>query len=428
MKIIKADDKKFKSFFRKLRQRGGTFSPELLSAVARIIKEVAAKGDIALFKYTYKFDKYKLTPKTIEVSIKEKEEALAKVSPQDWEILKLAAARIEKYHRHQINQDWSLKDEEGIELGQRILPLQRVGIYAPGGKAFYPSTLLMAAIPAKIAGVKGIIIVTPVKDGKINPLVAAAADICGVNRIFKIGGAQAIAALAYGTKSIPQVDKIVGPGNAYVAATKKLVFGHVGIDMIAGPSEILIIADKTANASFAAADMLSQAEHDEMAVAVLFTTSEAFAQKVAKEIDEQIKTLERKKIIKSSLKNFGVIIITKDLIHAVELANDFAPEHLELMVENPAEILKRVQNAGSVFLGSYTPEALSDYLAGGNHILPTSGTARFSSPLGVYDFVKRMSVSSFTPEALDKLASPTSRFAKLEGLDAHANSVLVRNK
>ncbi|HQK26885.1 MAG TPA: histidinol dehydrogenase [Smithellaceae bacterium] len=428
MKIIKADDKKFKSFFRKLRQRGGTFSPELLSAVTRIIKEVAAKGDTALFKYTYKFDKYKLTPKTIEVSIKEKEEALAKVSPQDWEILKLAAARIEKYHRHQINQDWSLKDEEGIELGQRILPLQRVGIYAPGGKAFYPSTLLMAAIPAKIAGVKEIIIVTPVKDGKINPLVAAAADICGVNRIFKIGGAQAIAALAYGTKSIPQVDKIVGPGNAYVAAAKKLVFGQVGIDMIAGPSEILIIADKTANASFAAADMLSQAEHDEMAAAVLFTTSEAFAQKVAKEIDEQMKTLERKKIIKSSLKNFGAIIITKDLIHAVELANDFAPEHLELMVENPAEILKRVQNAGSVFLGSYTPEALSDYLAGGNHILPTSGTARFSSPLGVYDFVKRMSVSSFTPEALDKLASPTSRFAKLEGLDAHANSVLVRNK
>jgi len=428
MKIIKADDKKFKSFFRKLRQRGGTFSPELLSAVTRIIKEVAAKGDTALFKYTYKFDKYKLTPKTIEVSTKEKEEALAKVSPQDWEILKLAAARIEKYHRHQINQDWSLKDEEGIELGQRILPLQRVGIYAPGGKAFYPSTLLMAAIPAKIAGVKEIIIVTPVKDGKINPLVAAAADICGVNRIFKIGGAQAIAALAYGTKSIPQVDKIVGPGNAYVAAAKKLVFGQAGIDMIAGPSEILIIADKTANASFAAADMLSQAEHDEMAAAVLFTTSEAFAQKVAKEIDEQIKTLERKKIIKSSLKNFGVIIITKDLIHAVELANDFAPEHLELMVENPAEILKRVQNAGSVFLGSYTPEALSDYLAGGNHILPTSGTARFSSPLGVYDFVKRMSVSSFTPDALDKLASPTSRFAKLEGLDAHANSVLVRNK
>ena len=428
MKIIKADDKKFKSFFRKLRQRGGTFSPELLSAVTRIIKEVAAKGDTALFKYTYKFDKYKLTPKTIEVSTKEKEEALAKVSPQDWEILKLAAARIEKYHRHQINQDWSLKDEEGIELGQRILPLQRVGIYAPGGKAFYPSTLLMAAIPAKIAGVKEIIIVTPVKDGKINPLVAAAADICGVNRIFKIGGAQAIAALAYGTKSIPQVDKIVGPGNAYVAAAKKLVFGQAGIDMIAGPSEILIIADKTANASFAAADMLSQAEHDEMAAAVLFTTSEAFAQKVAKEIDEQMKTLERKKIIKSSLKNFGAIIITKDLIHAVELANDFAPEHLELMVENPAEILKRVQNAGSVFLGSYTPEALSDYLAGGNHILPTSGTARFSSPLGVYDFVKRMSVSSFTPDALDKLASPTSRFAKLEGLDAHANSVLVRNK
>lgn len=428
MKIIKADDKKFKSFFRKLRQRGGTFSPELLSAVARIVKDVAMSGDAALFKYTSKFDKYKLTPKTIEVSVKEKEEALAEASPQDLEILKLAAARIEKYHRHQINQDWSLKDEDGVELGQWVLPLQRVGIYAPGGKAFYPSTLLMAAIPAKIAGVKEIIIVTPAKDGKINPLIAAAADICGVGRIFKIGGAQAIAALAYGTKTVPRVDKIVGPGNAYVAAAKKLVFGQVGIDMIAGPSEILIIADKTANASFAAADMLSQAEHDEMAAAVLFTTSESFAQKVAKEIDEQMKTLERKKIIKKSLNNYGAIIITKNLNQAVELANDFAPEHLELMVENPTEILKQVQNAGSVFLGSYTPEALGDYLAGGNHILPTSGTARFSSPLGVYDFVKRMSVSSFTPEALAKLGPQTARFAEMEGLDAHANSVLVRSK
>ncbi len=428
MKIIKADDKKFKYFFQKLRQRGGTFSPELLSAVARIVKDVAMSGDTALFKYTSKFDKYKLTPKTIEVSIKEKEEARAEVSPRDLEILKLAAVRIEKYHRHQINQDWCLKDEEGVELGQRVLPLQRVGIYAPGGKAFYPSTLLMAAIPAKIAGVKEIIIVTPAKDGKINPLIAAAADICGVRRIFKIGGAQAIAALAYGTKTVPRVDKIVGPGNAYVAAAKKLVFGQVGIDMIAGPSEILIIADKTANASFAAADMLSQAEHDEMAAAVLFTTSEYFAQKVAKEIDEQMKTLERKKIIKKSLNNYGAIIITKDLNQAVELANDFAPEHLELMIENPAEILKQVQNAGSVFLGSYTPEALGDYLAGGNHILPTSGTARFSSPLGVYDFVKRISVSSFTPRALAKMGAQTARFAQMEGLDAHANSVLVRSK
>ena len=428
MKIIKADDKKFKSFFRKLRQRGGTFSPELLSAVARIVKDVATSGDTALFKYTSKFDKYKLTPKTIEVSIKEKEGALAEVSPQDLEILNLAAARIEKYHRHQINQDWSLKDEAGVELGQRVVPLQRVGIYAPGGKAFYPSTLLMAAIPAKIAGVKEIILVTPAKKGKINPLIAAAADICGVKRIFKIGGAQAIAALAYGTKTVSRVDKIVGPGNAYVAAAKKLVFGQTGIDMIAGPSEILIIADKTANASFAAADMLSQAEHDEMAAAVLFTTSESFAQKVTEEIDEQIKTLERKKIIKKSLNNYGAIIITKDLNQAVELANDFAPEHLELMVEKPAEILKRVQNAGSVFLGSYTPEALGDYLAGGNHILPTSGTARFSSPLGVYDFVKRMSVSSFTPRALAKLGQQTARFAEMEGLSAHANSVLARGK
>lgn len=428
MKIINASDKRFKNYFRKLRQRGGTFTPELLSAVTRIVKEVAAKGDIALFKYTAKFDKYKLTAATVEAAEKEKKEALAKVEPREWEILKLAAARIEKYHRNQIAQNWKVNDEEGIELGQRILPIQRVGIYAPGGKACYPSTLLMAATPARLAGVQEIILVSPVKDGKINPLTAAAAELAGVQRIFKIGGAQAIAALAYGTKTIPQVDKIVGPGNAYVAAAKKLVFGQVGIDMIAGPSEILIIADKTANASFAAADMLAQAEHDEMAAAVLLTPSESFAEKVAKEIDGQMQALERKKIIKKSLNNYGVIIITKDLNQAVELVNDFAPEHLELMVENPAEILKQIKNAGSVFLGSFTPEALGDYLAGGNHILPTSGTARFSSPLGVYDFVKRMSVSSFTPEALAKLCPQTARFAKLEGLDAHANSVLVRNK
>jgi histidinol dehydrogenase len=428
MKIINTDNRRFQNFFRKLRQRGGTFTPEILSAVTRIVKEVAAKGDEALFKYTAKFDGYKLNAATIEVTPEEKEEALAKVKPQDWKILKLAAARIEKYHHNQIAQSWKVKDEEGVELGQRILPLQRVGIYAPGGKACYPSTLLMAAVPARLAGVVEIILASPVKDGKLNPLIAAAAELGGVQRIFKIGGAQAIAALAYGTKTIPQVDKIVGPGNAYVAAAKKLVFGQVGIDMIAGPSEILIIADDKASASFTAADMLSQAEHDEMAAAVLLTPSESFAGNVAKEIDKQLKSLNRKKTIKSSLDNYGAIIITQDLNQAVLLVNDFAPEHLELMVENPVEILKQVQNAGSVFLGSYTPEALGDYLAGGNHILPTSGTARFSSPLGVYDFVKRMSVSSFTPEALAKLASQTSGFAQMEELDAHANSVLIRSK
>jgi len=351
---------------------------------------------------------------------------LTKVNPQDLEILKFAADRIEKYHRHQIVKDWSIQDEEGVELGQRILPLRRVGIYAPGGKAFYPSTLLMAAIPARLAGVEEIVLVSPVKEGKLNPLIAAAADLGGMQRIFKIGGAQAIAALAYGTKTIPQVNKIVGPGNAYVAAAKKLVFGQVGIDMIAGPSEILIIADKPAKASFVAADMLAQAEHDEMAAAVLLTPSENLAREVAREIDKQLKSLTRKKIIESSLTKYGAIIITKDVREAVELANLFAPEHLELMVENPAEILGQVRNAGSVFLGSYTPEALGDYTAGANHILPTTGTSCFSSPLGVYDFIKRMSVLSFTPEALEKLSPQSARFGQMEGLDAHAHSVLVR--
>jgi histidinol dehydrogenase len=427
MKIIKTDVVDFVEFFRKLRQRGGAFTPELLSSVAEIVSNVAAKGDEALFHYTAKFDRHELNEKTVEVTPAQRKEALAQVKPEDWKVIKLAAGRIEKYHRNQIVQGWSVNDEKGIELGQRVFPLQRVGIYAPGGKAFYPSTLLMAAIPARLAGVEEIILASPVKGGKLNPLIAAAAEISGVQRIFKIGGAQAIAALAYGTKTIPQVDKIVGPGNAYVAAAKKMVFGQVGIDMIAGPSEILIVADKTAKASFVAADMLAQAEHDEMAAAVLLTPSENFAREVAREIDKQLKSLTRKKIIESSLTKYGAIIITKDIKEAVEMVNLFAPEHLELMVENPAEILKQVRNAGSVFLGSFTPEALGDYIAGANHILPTGGTARFSSPLGVYDFVKRMNVLSFSPKALEKLGKQTARFAQMEGLDAHANSVIVRN-
>jgi histidinol dehydrogenase len=427
MIIIKTDAADFIEFFRKLRQRGGVFTPELLSSVAEIVSNVAARGDEALFHYTAKFDGHELNEKTVEVTPAERKEALAQVKPEDWKVIKLAAGRIEKYHRHQIVLGWSVNDEKGIELGQRVFPLQRVGIYAPGGKAFYPSTLLMAAIPARLAGVEEIILASPMKDGKLNPLIAAAAEISGIHRIFKIGGTQAIAALAYGTKSIPQVDKIVGPGNAYVAAAKKLVFGQVDIDMIAGPSEILIIADKMANASFAAADMLAQAEHDEMAAAILLTSAENLAQEVSEEIDKQLKSLARKEIIKNSLTKYGAIIITKDIKETVEMVNLFAPEHLELMVENPKKILKQVRNAGSVFLGSFTPEALGDYLAGANHILPTGGTARFSSPLGVYDFIKRMNVLSFSPKALEKLSKPTARFAQMEGLDAHAHSVIVRN-
>jgi histidinol dehydrogenase len=428
MKIIRADAAEFVEFFRKLRQRGGTFTPGLFTTVSEIIRNVGAKGDEALFDYTAKFDGHQLTAATVEVTARERKEALAQVAPEDLKVIKLSARRIEDYHRHQIAKGYVSKNEGGVKIVQRVLPLQRVGIYAPGGKASYPSTLLMAAIPARIAGVEEIILASPSKDGKLNPLIAAAAQISGVQRIFKIGGAQAIAALAYGTKTIPAVDKIVGPGNAYVAAAKKLVFGQVAIDMIAGPSEIVIIADKTANASFVAADMLAQAEHDEMAAAVLLTPLPDLAREVSKEIDLQLKNLSRQKIMEESLDKYGGIIITKDIAQAVELANAFAPEHLELIVKNPAAILKQVRNAGSVFLGSFTPEALGDYIAGTNHILPTQGTARFSSPLGVYDFYKRMSVLSFSQEALGKLAKQTAHFAKIEGLDAHANSVIVRNK
>jgi histidinol dehydrogenase len=428
MKIIKSSAARFEKFFRELRQRGGTFSPELLSAVTRIIDDVAATGDKALFKYTAKFDGYKLTAATVEATDAEKKKAFSLVKPEDMKVIRLAARRIGDYHRHQIANSFMIKKGNGVEMGQRILPLRSVGIYAPGGKASYPSTILMAAIPARIAGVEEIVLVSPAKDGRLNPLIAAAAQISGVKRIFKIGGAQAVAALAYGTKTIPQVDKIVGPGNAYVATAKKLVFGQVDIDMIAGPSEVVVVADNTADARFAAADMLAQVEHDEMAAAVLLTPSEKIAREVSLEIILQIKTSSRKKIIEKSLDRYCAIIITKNIDEALDIANSFAPEHLELMVKNPKKILDKVRNAGSVFLGSFTPEALGDYTAGTNHILPTGGTARFSSPLGVYDFYKRMSVLCFSQEAFGKLSSQTAHFARMEGLDAHAESVLIRGK
>ncbi len=426
MKIIKADAAEFEFFFQELRGRGGAFTPELLATVAGIVRDVAARGDAALFDYTARFDKYELTAETVEVTEEEKKAALSAVRQEDMDVISLAARRIEDYHKNQIAQSRLIDIEDGVTMGQRILPLERIGIYAPGGKAAYPSTILMAAVPARIAGVKEIILVTPSRGGLLNPLIAAAAEASGVNRIFKIGGAQAVAALAYGTKTIPRVDKIVGPGNAYVAAAKKLVFGQVAIDMIAGPSEVVVIADKTAKPSFAAADLLAQLEHDEMAAAVLFTPDEDLAREVSREVDKQMKTLSRTAIMEKSKARYGAIIITKDIDQAVELSNIFAPEHLELMVEDPAEVLEKVRNAGSVFLGSFTPEALGDYMAGTNHILPTEGTARFSSPLGVYDFVKRMSVLRFSPVALAKLGTKTAHFARMEGLDAHANSVDVR--
>ncbi|MEN6621187.1 MAG: histidinol dehydrogenase [Smithella sp.] len=426
MKIIKADADEFNTFFNELRMRGGSFTPELMSTVAEIVRDVAERGDAALFDYTARFDKYELTAETVEVTAEEKKAALSSVRKEDLEVISLAARRIENYHKNQITQGRLIDIEDGVTMGQRILPLERIGIYAPGGKAAYPSTILMATIPARIAGVEEIILVTPSRNGQFNPLIAAAAEVSGVNRIFKIGGAQAVAALAYGTETIPRVDKIVGPGNAYVAAAKKLVFGRVAIDMIAGPSEVVVIADKNTNPSFVAADLLAQLEHDEMAAAVLFTPDEDLAREVSREVDRQMTTLSRITIMEKSQSRFGAIIITKNIDQAIAFSNIFAPEHLELMVEDPAAVLEKVRNAGSVFLGSFTPEALGDYMAGTNHILPTEGTARFSSPLGVYDFVKRMSVLRFSEKALAKLGAKTAYFARMEGLDAHAGSVDVR--
>jgi histidinol dehydrogenase len=426
MKIIRTNDAEFERYFKQIRERGRVFDPELWTSVGRIVEDVALRGDEALFDYTAKWDGHVVTAATIEASPEERKEAAAQVDPEDLAILRLAAGRIQRFHERQRQEEWSVTDEAGVELGQSILPLSRVGIYAPGGLACYPSTILMTAIPARIAGVGEIILVTPSRDGQLHPLIAAAAELGGVIRIFKIGGAQAIAALAFGTASVPRVDKIVGPGNAYVAAAKKMVFGRVAIDMIAGPSEVLIIADGTGDAAFAAADLLAQAEHDEMASAVLLTPDEAFAEDVVAEVTRQLGNLSRKGIASRSLAAFGAAVVTRDLGEAVALANRFAPEHLELMVQNPRQLLPEIRNAGAVFLGIYTPEALGDYMAGPNHVLPTGGTARFASPLGVYDFIKRTSLLSFSQEALLRYGKQTARFAEMEGLDGHGKSVRLR--
>ena len=426
MRVIHTGDFNFEETLRRLRHRGKVFDEDVRTVVSQIVEDVVSRGDQALFEYTEKFDGQTINAGTIMVSSEEMEEAIRQVEKEDIEVLKLAAGRIERFHERQGAQGFFCSDEEGIELGLRILPLERVGIYVPGGLACYPSTVLMAAIPARIAGVEEIILVTPPRGRRINPLLAAAAKIGGVSRIFRIGGAQAIAALAYGTESIPAVDKIVGPGNAYVAAAKKMVYGHVAIDMIAGPSEILIIADGTADASFVAADLLAQAEHDKMASAVLLTSDEEFAQRVIAEVEMQLPSLPRKDIAENSLQEFGAIIVTESIDEAIVIANRFAPEHLELMVEKPREILDRIRNAGAVFLGSWAPGAIGDYIAGPNHILPTGGTARFSSLLGVHDFVKRTSVLSFSQGAFERYGEQTARLAKLEGFDGHERSITMR--
>jgi histidinol dehydrogenase len=427
IRIIRTDEGSFEDRFRRIMQRGNVFDKKILSVVKTIVDDVAARKDKALFAYTRKFDGCALNGDTVMVSPEEMKQALSRVSREDMLVLKTAARRVEKFHRKQKMHSWSYRDEEGIELGQRILPMDRIGIYAPGGLASYPSTVIMAAVPARIAGVPEIILVTPPSpDGEINPLVVAAANLSGVTRIFKIGGAQAIAALAYGTESIPAVDKIVGPGNAYVAAAKKMVYGQVAIDMIAGPSEVVVIADKTAPPDHVAADLLAQAEHDAMASAVLLTPDEALAQSVLLEIKRQLKTLERKAIATRSLNAFGMIVLTRDMDEAVQISNRFAPEHLELIVKKPKEMLDKIRHAGAVFLGYSTPESIGDYIAGPNHILPTGGTARFASPLGVYDFIKRSSVLYFSGKALQKYGAQTVQFTKMEGLHAHGRSVSMR--
>ena len=397
-----------------------------VSAVVReILATVRAQGDKALYDYCEKFDHVALP--SLEVSQAEKEEAMQAVDPAFLEILRMAAENIRAFHRQQVRTSFILTDRPGVVMGQKIMPIEKVGLYVPGGTAAYPSTVLMDAIPAKIAGCREIVIVTPPgKDGKVPAAILAAAQIAGVDRVFKVGGAQAVAALAYGTKTLPKVDKIVGPGNAFVAEAKRQVFGLVAIDMIAGPSEILVLADGSCDAKVVAADLLSQAEHDKMASAVLVTDSEALAEAVAQEIERQLKTLPREEIARASIDNNGKIIVTGDLAAAIDVANALAPEHLELCVEQPFDYLDRITNAGSIFLGKNCPEALGDYLAGPNHTLPTSGTARFSSPLSVDDFVKKSQYTYFTRDALGQVAEQIAAFARQEGLEAHARSAVVR--
>ena len=398
---------------------------DVTGIVKDIIATVRSQGDRAVLAYNLKFDGAELN--SLEVSQQEIEEAFASVAPEFLDILRAAAENIRNFHQKQVRNSFIISEHDGIVTGQKVTPIEKVGIYVPGGTAAYPSTVLMDSIPAKIAGCREIIMVTPPgKNGKINPVILAAAKIAGVQRIFKVGGAQAVAALAYGTESIPKVDKIVGPGNAFVAEAKRQVFGQVSIDMIAGPSEILIVADGKSHPVHVAADMLSQAEHDRMASAVLVTDSDVLAQAVSNELERQIPLLPRAQIARASIDNHGKIIVAENLELVIEVANEIAPEHLELMVDNPFDYLDGIRNAGSIFMGRNCPEALGDYFAGPNHTLPTSGTARFSSPLSVDDFVKKSQYTYYTAGALQRVGQQVAYFARQEGLEAHARSVTVR--
>ena len=424
---IKADGVQEVEFLAKLGERSRNTNKDVTETVSEIINNVMMNGDKAVREYTVKFDGK--APDAFEVPKEELTALTANCDPEFIATLKKAADNIRNFHERQKQQSWLTTKDNGVIMGQRIRGLKCVGLYVPGGTAAYPSSVLMNAIPAKIAGVSELIMVTPPgKDGKPNPDIMAAAAIAGVDRVFLMGGAQAVAALAYGTESVPKVDKIVGPGNIFVATAKKLLYGTVDIDMIAGPSEILVLADESANPKFLAADLMSQAEHDKLASAILITTSDKLAEDTTKEIYRQVEELSRKDIIEYSLDNYGVIIVCDTMERAIELANELAPEHLEVCCENPMEYVGKLDNAGSVFLGNYSPEPLGDYFAGPNHVLPTSGTARFFSPLSVDTFVKKSSFIYDTEDALQNDSDDIIRFANTEGLTAHANSIIVRKK
>ena len=427
MKIITLTNETKQNLLENLLKRSTTDYGEYEKIVDSIIQNVKQNKEEAIFDYNLKFDKCTITKENFQVTQEEIEDAYKVLDKQFIEVMRRSAANIRTYHEKQKRNSWFDAKEDGTILGQKITPMQTVGVYVPGGKAAYPSTTLMNVIPAKVAGVPNIIMTTPAgSDGKVNPATLAAADIAGVDTIFKVGGAQAIAAMAYGTEMIPKVDKIVGPGNIYVALAKRAVYGHVSIDSIAGPSEILVLADESATPKYVAADLLSQAEHDELASAILITTSTELAEKVSIEIDKFVNVLERREIIQKSLDNYGYILVAPDMETAIEAANEIASEHLEILTKNPFDTMTKIKNAGAIFLGEYSSEPLGDYFAGPNHVLPTNGTAKFFSPLTVDDYIKKSSIISYSKEALEKVHNDIELFAQKEGLTAHANSIRVR--
>ncbi len=429
MKVYEYGKDDFNILFDRLKERSPEGRKDIEDAVSGILHSVKERGDRALIDYTKEFDGVVLDVSALEVSKFELEGALLSVDKELLRVMEQAAANIKAFHEKQRENSWFMTQADGTLLGQKVTPLNRVGVYAPAGSAPLPSTVLMDAIPAKVAGVNEVILCSPPgKNGKINPLVLACAKLAGVDRVFTVGGAQAVAAMAYGTETLPKVDKIVGPGNIYVATAKKLVFGICGIDMIAGPSEVLVIADETANPAYVAADLLSQAEHDVLASAILVATSKQIALQVERELELQLSKLSRNEIAAKSIQDYGAVVLTQSLDEAIDIANIIAPEHLEVCTADPFSLLSGIKNAGAIFLGSFTPEPLGDYFAGPNHTLPTSGTARFFSPLGVYDFVKRQSVISYSQKAFLKAADSVAAFADAEGLTAHAEAIRIRNR